>query len=192
MTIRPAKPPSLTPRIPGDPGVWVLIFGDLFVFALLFATFAYYRAQTPAVFVQSQRTLSQASGILNTLLLLSSSLLVVCAIAFNRRENFRAAQRCVAGAIGLGFGFVACKAMEYTAKISSGHYPVTNDFYMLYYALTGLHLVHGLVGLGGLAYLRVLIAKPATHSPFTESLALFWHMVDLLWVILFAILYMHR
>jgi nitric oxide reductase NorE protein len=180
--------------MPGEEGIWVLIFGDLFVFTLFFGTFLYYRGIEPAVFVASQLTLSRGFGLCNTFLLLTSSLFVAAGVQRVRRGAPHAPLLFLA-AMACGFGFVGNKALEWGAKFHHGISLTTNDFYMLYFAFTGIHLFHVLIGLAVLSYLTSAAKKPdaATKSlVWIECGALFWHLVDLLWVVLFALFYLLR
>lgn len=181
-------------HIPGEPGLWVLVLGDLFVFGLFFGTIAYYRLGEPALFAASQARLDQLSGLVNTLLLLTSSWCIVQALHAARRGDRRAAPRWTGFAMVLGVGFVAIKANEYGHKVAAGLLPTTNDFFMLYFVFTGIHLVHVLVGLAVLALVRRGVARPLTapQLKLVEGAAVFWHMVDILWVILFALFYLVR
>lgn len=180
-------------RIPGEAGVWVLIFGDLFVFALFFGTFAYYRLLETAVFAASHDALNQPIGLLNTILLLTSSLFVVQGVEAGRRGKTRPARLWTAAAMVLGSAFIALKVVEYAQKIAEGHSPTSNNFFTLYFAFTGIHALHVLVGLGVLAFLR---ERQKTvrhgHDHIADSCGLYWHMVDVLWVVIFAIFYVHR
>ena len=183
--------PSRT-RIPGsDPGIWVLLLGDLLLFTIFFGTIAYYRGQELAVFVQSQASLLQPLGLTNTLLLLTSSLFV--ALAHDRlvKGDTKAALH-LALAIACGSGFVCIKLLEYTLKIWSGVSISSNIFFTLYFAFTGIHLAHVLVGIGllGWSFSSVRSSGRAGFAPAMESIALFWHMVDLLWVVLFLMFYL--
>ncbi|KPF81158.1 hypothetical protein IP78_05765 [Brevundimonas sp. AAP58] len=181
-------------RVPGEVGLWILIFGDLIVFGLFFGTFAYYYLQQPDLFRAAQGELNQILGLLNTLLLLTSSYLVVKGLNAARRGEGVPAQRWTLAAIVFGLGFVAVKAVEYSEKIQAGIYPVTNDFFMLYFGFTGIHLGHVIVGLGALAFLRARLPNMAESQNFAiaEGCTIFWHLVDVLWVVLFAIFYLHR
>lgn len=185
---------SAAKRIPGELGLWILIFGDLFVFALFFAMFGYYRLVEPEVFRVAQPKLNQGLGLLNTLILLTSSLFVAKAMAATRSGTPRRARRWTSFAIALGCAFVVVKVVEYSQKLAAGLTPTTNDFFMLFFAFTGIHLMHVLAGLGALTILRARVGRstPEANDPVAESCAIFWHMIDLLWVMLFAILYMHR
>lgn len=181
-------------HVPGEAGVWVLILGDLLVFAAFFLTFLDYRGREVVVFVQSQAALNRDLGLINTALLLTSSLLVAVAV-HRARDGRRFAPLLFAGALVCGLGFVAVKVVEYGEKFTAGIGFTTNSFFMLYFAFTGIHLFHVLLGLGVLAYLAVA-SRPAGAAAgrmiAIESGASFWHMVDLLWIILFALIYLLR
>jgi nitric oxide reductase NorE protein len=183
--------PSPRNHVPGEEGVWVFIGGDLIAFAVFFVTYAVAQRQEPVLFETAQGLLDRGLGLLNTLILLTSSLCVALAVAAVRRHDPRA-RFFLLGAIGLGAGFVVVKAFEYSAKIAQGFTLNTNSFSIYYYMFTGIHLVHVLIGLGALCF--TLSRFDRTGG--TPSLALiegsgaFWHLVDLLWIVLFALLYL--
>lgn len=180
-------------RIPGEPGVWIFLFGDMLVFGAFFATFMYQRAQAPELFDESRRTLSIGIGLTNTLVLLTSSLFVVTAIRAVRSSERLAARRLLIGALVCGLTFVGLKAVEYTAKVHEGHVPDQNTFYTYYFILTGIHLFHVLVGIGVLVLLLTQtrhVELGATRMALVEGGACFWHLVDLLWIVLFPLIYL--
>lgn len=182
-------------HVPGEVGVWVFIFGDLMVFAVLFMTYLYYRADEPALFAASQDKLNQTFGAVNTLLLLISSLLVVMAMRAVRRGLQRLAPWLIGGAFACGMAFSALKFVEYHDKVGHHLTPATNKFFMLYFVLTGLHWFHLVIGLGVLSFLFVMSRKPQltrNQFAFLEGGACFWHMVDMLWIVLFPLLYLVR
>jgi nitric oxide reductase NorE protein len=187
------SPTSKGRRMPGEEGTWVFLFGDMIVFGVFFATFMYERAQAPELFDQSRQTLSITIGLINTLVLLTSSLFVVTAIRAIRSSERTAARLMLIGAIACGLAFVGLKAIEYTTKVNEGHTPDQNTFYLYYFILTGLHLFHVLIGITVL----VLLLTQAGRTEFsTKRMALiegggcFWHLVDLLWIVLFPLLYL--
>lgn len=191
-----AEPLAGARHVPGEPGIWVLLFGDMAVFTILFAVYLHQRGQKADLFAQSQDELNRAFGALNTLVLLTSSLLVVLATRALRTERLRhrATQLTLAG-VGVGACFVVIKAFEYHEKIAAGITPSTNEFFMYYFVLTGLHLAHVIVGLGVLLALSRLARKSVpttTHIAFFEGGACFWHMVDLLWIVIFPLLFLVR
>jgi nitric oxide reductase NorE protein len=181
-------------RVPAEPGLWVVVFGDLGVFGIFFAAYLLARGQSPELFAAAQHELDANLGITYTLLLLTSSLLVARALAGIRVGDTHRAPRLVLAAAACGAAFAVLKGFEYSAKASEGLTPHTNDFFLYYFVLTGLHLVHLLVGLGLLGYLWVLARRPArldeTHLAYAEGSASFWHMVDALWIVIFPLLYL--
>lgn len=180
-------------HLPGEVGTWIFILGDMAMFAVLFGTYMYYRGDQPELFHASQLTLSKVYGIVNTLLLLTSSLCVVIAVRALRQGDRRLPRMLLAAAIGCGLGFTLSKALEWTALITDDHTPASNDFYTMYFTLTGMHFVHLLLGMAALCGMIYLTRKPrlsGTHVSLFEGAACFWHMVDLLWMVLFALLFL--
>lgn len=189
-----AEASAHTKHVPGEPGIWILIFGDMVVFTVLFTVYLNSRGRNEALFAESQATLNKTLGALNTLVLLCSSMLIVLAALAFRSEQWRhlTARLTVAGA-AVGSCFVLVKVIEYHAKVAAGLTPSTNEFYMYYFVLTGLHLAHVIIGLIVLTVLSRLARKPAptrTHIAFFEGGACFWHMVDLLWLIIFPLFFL--
>jgi nitric oxide reductase NorE protein len=190
---KPEGGPGRARHVPGEAGTWVFILGDMTLFAVLFGVFMYYRGKEPAVFAQSQLELHRSFGAINTLLLLTSSLCVVTAVRAIRAQMRRVAQSAIAVALVCGAGFLLDKALEWTDLVANGHEPAANNFFMYFFVLTGLHAFHLLVGIGVLIALLVLSRKPTLSRGqfvFVEGGACFWHMVDLIWVVLFALLYL--
>jgi nitric oxide reductase NorE protein len=182
-------------HVPGEVGTWVFIFGDMLVFAALFLTYLYYRAEDPKLYAASQQRLDQTYGAVNTLLLLVSSLLVATAVRAVRQRDSALARPLIAGAFACGLAFSGLKILEWSEKISHHLTPAKNDFFMYYFVLTGLHWFHLIIGLCVLATLFHLARKPqlsAKQLMFFEGGACFWHMVDLLWIVLFPLLYLVR
>lgn len=181
--------------IPGEVGVWVFVLGDLLVFGLFFSVYTYYRGLDPQLFAASQATLSQNYGALNTLILLFSSWFVVLGVIDAREGESRHAPRLFVLGFMCGLAFATVKFFEYRDKLNAGIGVSTNDFYMYYYIFTGLHLVHVLIGMGVLGFLWSLARKASRSEAdikMIESGGVFWHMVDLLWIVLFPLLYLMR
>jgi nitric oxide reductase NorE protein len=180
-------------HLPGEEGIWVLILGDLGVFAVFFVTFLVYRAQDVALYSSSQAAMQRGLGLLETALLLTSSLCVAHAVA-DAREG-RAAPGRLLAALACGVGFVISKAFEWGGKIAAGITLNSNEFWSFYYMFTGIHLLHLLIGLGVLVWL-IRRSRRADPGPADvralEAGGAFWHLVDLLWVVLFALLYLVR
>lgn len=186
------KPPR---RLPGVEGVWFFVFADMVVFAIMFGCFMVDRHKAPALFEASRQALSQTHGGINTLLLLTSSMLVVLAIDALKHGRPRWASRCFALALLCGLAFMGSKAYEYAVKFDAGISMLTNPFFMYYFIMTGLHLVH--VTAGNIV-LAVLCRKSRDPSAADANLAVYeaggtyWHMVDLLWVCIFPLFYLVR
>ncbi len=193
---RPAAAPARSRRIPGEEGTWIFIFGDMCVFAVFFCVFLNARMGDPAGFARDQAQLNQNFGAINTVLLLVSSLFVVLAMRAVNSPTLRdRAPRLLALAWVCGAGFLVVKVVEYAEKVDHGITPQTSDFFMYYFVLTGLHAFHLVLGLAMLTVLINLARKPAMSRGqfvFFEGGACFWHMVDLLWLVLFPLIFLVR
>ena len=189
----PADAPARrAPALPGDASMWVFVLGDMVIFGVYFIVFMVYRAHEQAVFLASQRHLSLASGVLNTLVLLASSRFVALAVAAAKAGDDRRARQLIYGGGLCGTAFLLVKAHEWYSLVSAGLTVQRNNFYMFYYAFTGVHLCHVLLGLIVLGVMRAELRRPARRAWLIEAGAIYWHMVDLLWIILFALLYLMR
>ena len=198
--------PNLGDPLPGDPnpgdplpvetGVWIVVLGELCLFTLFFATYLYYRALSPELFEASSATLRRDLGAFNTLVLLASSWCVACAAkALHTAVGRRQAVSYLAGAFGLGIVFVVVKVFEYKGAITGGVNVLTDDFYMFYFMLTGIHLLHLLVALALLAVLiqhlrSALVNDDTVSDELVGFTSCFWHMIDIVWIILFPLLYL--
>ncbi len=179
-------------HVPGEAGVWVLILGEMTVFGLFFAVFTHARANNPELFTQSQHGLNTTIGLANTVLLLTSSLFVVLGVQNVRSRRAARASKFFALALLCGLGFAVNKVLEYSEKLNAGLTPATNDFYMYYYVFTGIHALHLVIGMCVLVFLWRATRKPS-HGPkigLVEGCASYWHLVDVLWIVLFPLLYL--
>src|ERR1700745_3564694 len=182
-------------QLPGVEGVWVFVMADMTVFAVLFGSFMVGRHRNPALFEASRHALNPNFGGVNTLILLTSSWFAALALDAVRKSRFALAQRFIGGAFLYGVAFMVSKAIEYTEKLSAGISLLTNDFFMYYFTLTGIHLFH--VVAGNVVLLALwFMARSRSLDPerpvVLECGAIYWHMVDLLWIILFPLLYLVR
>lgn len=182
-------------HLPGEVGVWLFIFGDMMVFSLFFFLFLHYRSLDIVTFTDSQALLNLNYGAINTLFLLTSSWFVVLGLQSIRNNRAVMARRFFQGAFICGVGFGVIKFFEWGEKIRAGHTLTSNDFFMYYYIFTGIHFLHVLIGMGILAFLvmktRTTQFAPGDEQTF-ESGGAYWHMVDLLWIVLFPLLYLVR
>ena len=182
-------------RIPGEEGIWVFVLGDMTVFALFFSTFMYSRGKNPVEFARHHAELHVLLGTVNTVLLLTSSLLVVLGVHRVLAGRHDGVSRLFAGAIACGAGFVAVKAVEWTQLFAAGIGVGTGEFFSYYFMFTGIHLLHVLIGLAILGRLAAVTRRTELTGKqvrLCETGGIFWHMVDLLWVVLFALFYLVR
>jgi nitric oxide reductase NorE protein len=190
---RPRVPKKRPGHIPGEAGLWIFLLGDMTLFAAILLAFLWSRRSDPLGFKDAAHQLIQPIGAVNTLVLLLSSYLVVRALFAHRAALYVDARRLIAGAIGCAAMFAGLKAIEYYASISAGHTPVSGQFFNFYFILTGLHLLHVIVGTALLAAWQLMcIRRRAWEGTqrVVEGIASYWHMVDLLWVAIFALVYL--
>ena len=181
------------PGLPAETGLWVFILGDMTIFGLFFIVFSWEARTSPAVVSESTVALIQPIGVLNTLVLLASSYFVVLALHAHRQGAFAIARRFVTYTLTCAAAFAGLKVIEYYSEISAGHTPGSNTFFTFYYVLTGVHLLHVLIGAVLLWVWRSWLrdARPfADKRAFVEASAVYWHMVDLLWIVIFTLLYL--
>ena len=183
------------PRLRGDLGVWLVILLELLTFAILFVSFAFARLREVELFNASQATLNLNTGALNTVLLITGSWCVASAVRAVQGNASAMGARWLLGALACGAGFVAVKLGEFADKLASGVDLSTNTFYMFYILLTAFHFFHVILGM---IFLTVLMFKTwqgayGSHEHHAlETGAAFWHMVDLLWIVLFPLVYVMR
>ncbi len=189
---------SITTRTPlaVEDGVWIVVVGELSIFTLFFTTYLYYRAFSPELYETSQATLNIGIGALNTLILLASSFSVASATrVLQISNNYKSAFRLLVAALLCGAAFVILKVFEYGSAFEAGVNVLTNEFFMFYFMLTGIHLMHLLVGMTLLAAMAlqlriVLRGKGEISQTFGGFATSFWHMLDIVWIVLFPLLYL--
>lgn len=185
--------PEASPRLVGDLAIWLVIAAELLTFALLFLSFAVMRWRHPALFAQGQQTLDLNAGAVNTVLLVCGSGCVARAVQAVRGTAPQRGVVWLLAALVCGAGFLALKSTEYAHQIAAGHDLSTDDFFMFYWLLTGFHYLHVVAAMVFLAaLLPVLRRRGAAAAHAVETGAAFWHMVDLLWIVLFPLVYVMR
>lgn len=195
----PSRRTASQQRLPGEAGTWVFILGDLSLFGLLFVGFIASRADDPELFDRSQQTMTQFYGASNTVVLLVSSLFVVVGTRTMHQRN-STAQWAFAGAFVCGLVFSTLKLLEWTAKVDHGFLPQSNAYFMWYFTLTGIHFFHLCLGLIVLALLFRKTREVSTEGgvfsakqyAYAEGGACFWHLVDLLWIMIWPLLYLAK
>lgn len=179
---------------PAAPGIWTFIAADCAGFGIFFIVFMTERLKNPALFDRSARLLDLRFGLANTLILVTSSWLVALAITAADAGRVCKAKRLLAGGLAVGSGFAVLKVTEYAHKLAAGITPTTNDFFTFYFILTGVHFLHYLIGLIVLAAMIIALHRHGDATtgriPWLEAGGIYWHMVDLLWLFLFPMLYL--
>lgn len=179
-------------RLPGDLAMWFFILAELTVFALLILTFAVAQALQPQLFHDSRQLLDSSTGLALTLSLLTSGLFAALAQEQVRQARAQRAAWLLLAALLSASVYVLLKLDEYSHLAGSGLGMEHNTFFTLYWILTGFHFVHVLLGLVILGWLAERCRRRAYgpgNCSVMESGVLYWHMVDLIWVLLFPLVY---
>lgn len=195
-------------------GMWTFLVTEIMIFGGLFTAYAVYRWHYPAEYAAASEHLMWKIATLNTVILLSSSFTVVLAVQAAELGNNRWIAIHLALTIVLGVAFLALKFYEYSVEYHEGLIPLPglfdaanfpgheNDplflahvkqFMCLYFLMTGLHAIHMLIGLGLLVWLIRLATKDyflAEYHPQVELTGLYWHLVDVIWIFIFPLLYL--
>jgi nitric oxide reductase NorE protein len=176
-----------------EDGVWLFVLGDLLIYGLLFVLYAHAAGTNTESFRAGQALLSRPIAFANTLVLLTGSWFVARALWSLRAGEFVRSERGVRGAIVCALAFIALKIIEYGTQIYQGWYLTSSDFLMYYFVLTSIHLLHVVAGVLVLMLMLRLVRARANSEhalrTFTGG-AVFWHLVDLLWLMLFPLLYL--
>ncbi len=180
---------------PGDFGIWVIIYVEFVTFAALFVGYAFARRADVALFNESQLLLDQRFGFINTLVLITSSWFVVKAVQAIKKNDSKLSSAWLFRAMGVGSIFIVIKVMELSEKFEQGINLSTNTFFMFYLMLTIFHFLHVVLGLIILfnIYKKTKIGgySDVDHRGM-ETGASYWHLVDLLWIVLFPLVYIMR
>lgn len=180
---------------PGDLAIWIFILAELVVFAAFFAAYAFTRIGNVELFNTYQQTLDRRAALINTLALITSSYFVVRAVAAVREGSTRGCVHWLLAALGMGALFLVVKGGEYAHHFAAGVTLSTNTFYMFYLSLTFFHFMHVIMGMVILAAVTVKAHRggySAAEHTGVETGASYWHMVDLVWLILFPLVYVMR
>jgi cytochrome c oxidase subunit 3 len=187
-------------------GMWIFLASEILLFAGLFALFVTYRVEYPEGFAEGVRENTKVLGSLNTGVLLTSSYLVALAVQMVRRGRLGRAALLVAATIALGAAFLGIKITEYVHHFHEGIYPggagaffVHHSatglplFWTLYFFMTGLHAVHVTAGMIALSstLLGMRSGRITRDAPQRmEVAAVYWHLVDVIWIFLWPLLYL--
>jgi cytochrome c oxidase subunit III len=184
-------------------GMWLFLFTELILFGGLFLLYAVYLARYPHEFTIAGRELNVVFGAGNTVVLLTSSLFAAMAVTATQRGQQRASVMLLGGTICCALIFLGIKYVEWSAKIGHNIYPGSarlvngppgeSVFFSLYYLTTGLHGLHVLIGGTLLAFVAVRVQQGKIDSgnySWLENGALYWHLVDLIWIFIFPLYYL--
>jgi len=177
---------------PGGILIWIVIFLELITFGIALIAMVYYSKEEPEVFHNSRLLLNINYGAINTIVLLTSGFFMAESIRFLKVNNRKKASLYLILTIVGGFLFLGIKSVEYYAKIDAGYSINYNTFFSFYWMLTLFHVVHVLVGLVILIsmYKSVKSKKSETLVEDFEASAAFWHMCDLIWLLIFPVIYL--
>jgi nitric oxide reductase NorE protein len=183
-----------SPRfVPGQPDMWAFVLFETLVFTAYFGFYLFYRARSPELFLHSQAQLDLRIGVFNTLVLLLSSWSVARCVQSSRAGAYRAALRDAFITAAFAAAFLFFKVFEWARLVRMGNGLDSNEFFMYYFFLTGIHFVHLLIGFVALGVIVYQLRSPARRSQeLIETFATYWHTVDFLWVLIFALLYVVR
>jgi nitric oxide reductase NorE protein len=185
-----SKPPRF---VPGQPDMWAFVLFETLVFTAYFGFYLFYRARSPELFLHAQAQLDVRIGVFNTVVLLLSSWSVARCVQSARVGAYRAAFRDVVVTTACATVFLFFKVFEWARLVGEGNGPDSNDFFTYYFFLTGIHFVHLLIGFVALGIVVYQLRSPARRSQeVVETCATYWHTVDFLWVLIFALLYVVR
>jgi len=186
-------------------GMWIFLVTEILFFGGLFAAYIVYRAWYPDLYIQASEELNTFWGAVNTVVLIGSSLTVAMAIRSAQLNQQKGLIINLLITISLAFVFMVIKYFEYTHKFEIGIFPgeyytyegiaheKANIFFSIYYMMTGLHGVHVLIGIGLMIWLLIKARKGVFHSNYytpVEITGLYWHLVDIIWIFLFPLLYL--
>lgn len=183
---------NATQPLPGDFAIWIFIFAELAVFAILFAAYAITRNTHLALFNASQQHLNKVYGFLSTIVLLTSSYCVARASEYIKEGNRALCSKFLTYALIFGALFIAIKVEEFHSDFANGITLSSNLFYMFYVLLTVFHFLHvimGMVILSVVTYKSYTGKYSADNHAGVETGGAYWHMVDLVWVVLFSLVY---
>ena len=187
------EPGGVAPRhLPGDLAMWFFILAELSVFAILILAFAVTQALKPQLFSESRLLLNTSTGLAMTLSLLTAGLFAALAQAQVRRSRPRHGAVWLLAALLVASVYVVLKVTEYRHLLGSGLGMEHNTFFTLYWILTGFHFLHVVLGMFILGWLAERCRRglhDAHNRSGFESGVLYWHMVDLIWVVLFPLVY---
>lgn len=183
-------------------GIWVFLASEVLFFGSLILLYTAYRIANPEAFILAGRETDIWYGTVNTAVLMTSSLTMAVAAQAAESEYRRLTLWCLAATMALGLTFLVLKGFEYAEDIEKNlvpgsHFalqePAAQIFFALYWLMTAIHAIHLTIGLGLIGRLIVFGAFrfiPLRENPQVEVTALYWHLVDIIWIILYPLIYL--
>jgi nitric oxide reductase NorE protein len=179
--------------VPGQPDMWAFVLFEALVFTAYFTVYVVCRTRNLDLFLRSQAHLDLRVGVFHTLVLLASSWSVARCVQAARERSYEAALRHAFLTAFFGFVFLVAKVLEWAAKLEAGFGFTTDEFFSFYYFLTAIHFLHLLIGFVALGIAIYQLRSPLRRSQeIVETCATYWHTIDFLWVLIFALLYVMR
>jgi len=177
---------------PGGILLWIIIFLELITFGAALIAMVFYGKQEAEIFHESRLLLNVTYGTINTIFLLTSGFFMAVTVHEIKENQMQKAQKYLLVTMLFGFLFLILKAIEYNAKLNAGLDMGYNTFFTFYWMLTLFHVIHVIVGLVILTsvYFGIKKENSTTNIIDVEASAAFWHMCDLIWLILFPVIYL--
>lgn len=185
-------------------GMWVFLVTEVLMFGGLFAAFILFKSFDPQLFIEAHHHLDKVMGGVNTIVLLTSSLTMALAVRASQMGKKGQTTAYLVTTIACAGVFLVVKYFEYSHKIHDGLLPGTHFtntelpqqahvFFSLYFMMTGLHGIHVIIGMLLISWLVIRNARGDFSAEFftpVEIVGLYWHLVDLIWIYLFPLLYL--
>lgn len=192
-------------------GMWVFLITEVLLFSGMFVAYAVYRQWNPEVFAAASATLDQLWGTVNTIVLLTSSLTVALSIHYIKQDKVKECVYYLLSTLALAGAFMGVKYIEYSSKFEHGVFPggafdphgehyghladmaAAPQFFSLYFVMTGIHGLHVLIGMIVFAAVAFMAWRGKFSSEWytpVELTGLYWHLVDIIWIFLFPLLYL--
>jgi nitric oxide reductase NorE protein len=179
--------------VPGQPDMWMFVLFETLLFTGYFAVYLLSRTQNRELYLQSQADLDLRIGVVNTVALLISSWAIARCVQAARMGAYRSAMTNAIVTVSFGLVFLVSKIIEWVTEIGKGNTFTRNEFFQHYFFLTSIHCIHVLIGFVVLGVLIYQLKSPLRRSQqLVETCATYWHTVDFLWVLIFALLYVVR
>ena len=190
---RPQLEEKPTKFVPGQPDMWMFVLFESLLFTGYFSVYLVSRTQNEELYLRSQAALDLRIGVFNTIVLLLSSWAIARCVKASREGAYRPALINASLTILFGVVFLVSKVLEWVKEIHLGNTFTSNEFFQHYFFLTSIHCIHVLIGFIVLGVVVFQLWSPVRRSQqLVETCATYWHTVDFLWVLIFALLYVVR